>query len=192
MKKILSLVLAVSLLLGCTSALAESAITDQEGASVSMLAMNSWYSTVDLSDAYLLKKVAENANVTVNWTLIDPTTYSDTVSPMLAANQDLPDIIQLPDTDNNMTYLSSGMFIKLDEYFDIMPNYTKYLDANPFIKASLTAVDGHIYYVPQTVVTNNYQPVLMLNMPWLEKAGMEAPPPWTPSWKCSATIRKTT
>jgi hypothetical protein len=29
--------------------------------------------------------------------------------------------------------------------------------------------------VPQTVVTNNYQPVLMLNMPWLEKLGMEAP-----------------
>ncbi len=168
MKKILALVLALALCLSCLPVLAENA-------TVSMLAMNSWYSTVDLKDAYLLKKIADNAGVTVDWTLIDPTTYADTVSPMLAAGQDLPDVIQLPDTDNNMTYLSSGMFIKLDEYMDIMPNYSKYLEANPSIKASLTAVDGHIYYVPQTVVTNNYQPVLMLNMPWLEKAGMEAP-----------------
>lgn len=56
-----------------------------------------------------------------------------------------------------------------------MPNYTKYLEANPSIKAALTAVDGHIYYVPQTVVTSSYQPVLMYNMPWIEKLGIEPP-----------------
>jgi len=167
MKKTLSILLALCLLLGCASAFAEG--------TVSQLAMNSWYSTVDLKDAYLLNKIAENAGVTVEWNLIDPTTYSETVSPMLAAGQDLPDVIQLPDLDPNMTYLSSGMFEPLDEHFDIMPNYKKFLDENPIIKGSLTAVDGHIYYVPQTVVTNNYQPVLMYNMPWLEKAGLEAP-----------------
>jgi putative aldouronate transport system substrate-binding protein len=74
-----------------------------------------------------------------------------------------------------MDYLNSGNLVPLDEHFDIMPNYTAFLEKNPSIKATLTAVDGHIYYVPQTVVTNNYQPVLMLNMPWLEKLGMEAP-----------------
>ncbi len=167
MKKTLSILLALCLLLGCASAFADD--------TVSQLAMNSWYSTVDLKDAYLLNKIAENAGVTVEWNLIDPTTYSETVSPMLAAGQDLPDVIQLPDLDPNMTYLSSGMFEPLDEHFDIMPNYKKFLDENPIIKGSLTAVDGHIYYVPQTVVTNNYQPVLMYNMPWLEKAGIEAP-----------------
>lgn len=178
MKKVLSFLLTLALLVACcTAGLAESTapITDQEGATVSILAMNSWYSTVDLSDAYLLNVIAERANVDVQWNLIDPTTYSDTVSPMLASGQDLPDIIQLPDTDSNMTYLSTGMFVALDEYFDIMPNYVKFLDENPLIKASLTAIDGHIYYVPQTVVTNNYMPVMMYNMPWLEKLGIEAP-----------------
>ena len=167
MKKTLSILLALCLALGCASAFAAE--------TVSQLAMNSWYSTVDLKDAYLLKKIADNAGVTVEWNLIDPTTYSDTVSPMLAAAQDLPDVIQLPDTDPNMTYLSSGIFEPLDTHFDIMPNYKKFLDENPVIKGSLTAVDGHIYYVPQTVVTNNYQPVMMYNMPWLAKAGIEAP-----------------
>lgn len=165
--RILSVLLATMLLL-CGVASAETP-------TVSVLAMNSWYSTVDLSDAELLNDIAANAGVTVEWHLNDPTTYADSVSPMLASGQDLPDIVQLPDLDLNMDYLSTGMFEPLDEHFDIMPNYTKFLDANPDIKATLTAVDGHIYYVPQTVVTNNYQPVMMYNMPWIEKLGIEPP-----------------
>ncbi len=180
MKKTRIFALALALVMAlCCTAYAESAgelpLTTEEGASVSMLAMNSWYSTVDLSDATLLNELQTRAGVKIDWNLIDPTIYADTVSPMLASGQDLPDIIQLPDTDNNMTYLSTGMFIKLDEYLDIMPNYKKFLDENPIIKASLTAVDGHIYYVPQTVVTSTYQPVMMYNMPWIEKLGIEPP-----------------
>ncbi len=180
-KRLLACLLGV--MLGMTSAVAFAdvaytgvgPITDQEGATVSMLATNSWYSTVDLTNAVLLKEIADRANVTVNWNLIDPTIYKDTVSPMLAAGTDLPDILYMPDLDPNMTYLQSGLVVKLDEHFDIMPNYTKFLEAHPEIKASLTAVDGHIYYVPQTVVVKNYQPVMMYNMPWVEKLGMEAP-----------------
>ena len=175
MTRILCALMAMMMLMSCTALAESSAITDQEGATVSMLAMNSWYSTVDLSDAELLNEVQRRANVTIDWNLIDPTIYADTVSPMLANGQDLPDIIELPDTDSNMTYLSTGMFVKLDEYFDIMPNYTKFLDANPIIKASLTAPDGHIYYVPQTVVTSSYQPVLMINQLWLKKLNLETP-----------------
>ena len=168
MKKTLSILLALCLLLGCASAFADKP-------TISQLAINSYYSTVDLKDAYLLKKIADNAGVTVDWNLLDPGTYAESVSPMLASGQDLADVIMLPDLDLTQTYLSSGMFEPLDTHFDIMPNYKKFLDENPIIKGSLTAVDGHIYYVPQTVVTNNYQPVLMYNVRWLEKAGIEAP-----------------
>lgn len=168
-KRILALTLTLMMVLCSASALAT------EDVHVSMLAMNSWYSTVDLSNAQLLNEIAARANVTVDWNLIDPTIYSDTVSPMLAAGTDLPDIVQLPDLDANMIYLKSGMFVKLDEYMEHMPNYAKYLEANPDVKATLTATDGHIYYVPQTVVVKNYQPVMMYNMPWIEKLGIEAP-----------------
>lgn len=151
-------------------------VTEAEGATVSILAMNSWYSTVDLSkDALLLDEIQSRANVTIDWNLIDPTIYTDTVSPMLAAGADLQDIVLLPDLDVNMSYIKSGMFVALDEYFDSMPNYKKFLDENPDIKAALTATDGHIYYVPQTAVTNNYQPCMMLNVRWLEKLNMEEP-----------------
>ena len=145
MKKTLSILLALCLLLGCASAFAE------EKTTISQLAINSYYSTVDLKDAYLLKKIADNAGVNVDWNLLDPGTYADSVSPMLASGQDLADVIMLPDLDLTQTYLSSGLFEPLDTHFDIMPNYKKFLDENPIIKGSLTAVDGHIYYVPQTV-----------------------------------------
>ena len=179
--RILSLVLALALVFGLVPACAENLnlatlpLTTEEGATVSILAINSYYSNVDLRDATLLKEIANRAGVTIEWTLIDPSSYADSVSPMLASGKDLPDIIMMPDKDLNMDYLSSGLVEPLDEHFDLMPNYTAFLEKNPIIKGSLTAVDGHIYYVPQTVVTNNYQPVLMYNMPWLEKLGIEAP-----------------
>lgn len=150
-------------------------ITDAENATVSLLAMNSWYSNVDYADADIINTLATNAGVALDWTLVSPTNYSDSVSPMLASGSDLPDIVQLPDLDENMTYIKSGLFLALDEYMDYMPNYKKFLDANPTIKASLTAEDGHIYYVPQTVVTENYQPCLMMNVDWLNKLGLSVP-----------------
>lgn len=150
-------------------------ITDVPGQRISALAQNSYYTTVDLREAAIVKKVQEDANITVDWTLVDPTNYVDAVSPMLASGVDLPDIVLLPNLDENQSYITSGMFEPLDEHFDLMPNYSAWLDENPVIKASLTASDGHIYYVPTTNVTKNYQPVLMYNMKWLSDAGMEVP-----------------
>ena len=92
MKKTLSILLALCLLLGCASAFAENP-------TISQLAINSYYSTVDLKDAYLLKKIADNAGVTVDWNLLDPGTYAESVSPMLASGQDLADVVMLPDLD---------------------------------------------------------------------------------------------
>lgn len=150
-------------------------ITDLEGQTLSVLAQNSYYTTVDLRSAEIVKRVQEGANVTIDWTLVDPVNYIDAVSPMLASGVDLPDIILMPNLDENQSYITSGMVEPLDEHFDVMPNFSAWLDANPTIKASLTASDGHIYYVPTTNVTANYQPVIMYNMKWLSDAGLEMP-----------------
>ena len=76
--RILSLVLALALLLGLVPAGAESLnlatlpLTTEEGATVSILAINSYYSNVDLRDATLLKEIADRAGVTIEWTLSWP------------------------------------------------------------------------------------------------------------------------
>lgn len=193
---LLSLLLVASLVAGCSKSGTKNAdsadtssasegfvydgsgpITDKTDAAISFLATNSWYSTVDLTgpDAAIIKEVEKRAGVTVDWTMIDPTTYTDAVSPMLAAGTDLQDIVSLPDLDLNASYINSGLFEPLDKHFDLMPNFKSYLDANPEIKASLTAQDGHIYYVPTVGLADNYLPNLMYNVQWLKQLNMEEP-----------------
>ncbi|RDY26824.1 extracellular solute-binding protein [Lachnotalea glycerini] len=189
----LSLTLAAASLAGCSTSKSvensqgeredtynytgEGPITDQENASISILATNSWYSTVDLTsdDALIVKEVEKRAGVDVDWTMIDPTTYTDAVSPMLASGTDLQDIVSLPDLDLNSSYIKSALFEPLDTHFDLMPNYKAYLEANPEVKASLTAEDGHIYYVPTIGLADNYLPCVMYNQKWLDQLNMEQP-----------------
>lgn len=150
-------------------------ITDAEGASLKILAETSNYTTVDIANAEIVKTVIANSGVDVEWQLVDYNNYADSVGPMLTTGGADADIILLPDQDPNQTYIKSGLFAPLDEHFDQMPNFVKWLDENPVIKAEITAEDGHIYYVPGTNVGKDYQPVLMYNRRWLEKSGMEEP-----------------
>ena len=126
----------------------EAPITKEEGASLKILAETSNYTTVDIASAEIVETVIANAGITVDWNLVDYNNYADSVGPMLTAGSVDADIILLPDQDQNQVYIKSGMFVALDNYFSVMPNFSKWLDANPVIKAELTAEDGHIYYVP--------------------------------------------
>lgn len=150
-------------------------ITKEDGASLKILAQTSNYTNVDIASAEIVETVIANAGITVDWQLVDYNNYADSVGPMLTTGAVDADIVLLPDQDPNQTYIKSGMFVALDNYFSVMPNFSKWLDANPVIKAELTAEDGHIYYVPGTNVGKDYQPVLMYNQKWLKAAGMEAP-----------------
>ncbi len=150
-------------------------ITKDEGASLKILAQTSNYTNVDIASAEIVETVIANAGIKVDWQLVDYNNYADSVGPMLTTGAVDADIILLPDQDPNQTYIKSGMYVALDEHFASMPNFSKWLDANPVIKAEITAEDGHIYYVPGTNVGKDYQPVLMYNQKWLDKAGMKAP-----------------
>lgn len=147
-----------------------------EKPSISILAKNSWYTTIDYETCPIIQEVEKNSGYDINWKLRQPSSYYDAVRPLLQSNSsDLADLIQLPDLDANMEYIRAGVFVALDEHLELMPNFQLFLDEYPEIKASLTAEDGHIYYVPQTVLTSNYQPCIMYNQTWLDKAGIIEP-----------------
>lgn len=163
---------------GCTGLTScESKTTDEkiEKPTISILAKNAWYTNVDYSESKIVNTVIENSGYNVNWKLNAPSNYYDTVRPLLLGKSNLADIVQVPDLDANADYINAGDFVKLDQYMDSMPNFKKYLEENPIIRASLTAEDGHIYYVPQTVHTENYQPCIMYNMEWLNQLGLQVP-----------------
>ena len=146
-----------------------------EGGTLTILAQNSNYSYVDISKAPIVLKVFEEAGVSSSWQLYDYDNYEVEVSSLIMAGNTNADIIKIPDLDPNQVYIKSGLFVPLDEYFDYMPNFIQWLKDNPVEMAELTAEDGHIYYVPGTNVADDYQPCLMYNQVWLDKAGMKAP-----------------
>ena len=53
-------------------------------------------------------------------------------------------------SDALMRYGAEGRFVNLTELMDkgLMPSFKAYLDANPNVKAYITAYDGNIYYIP--------------------------------------------
>lgn len=144
---------------------------------ISVLAKNSWYTNVDYSQSEVVQMISEQSGYDVNWKLLQPNNYYDTVRKLLIAkdNNNLADIVQLPDLDVNMDYINAGTFVPLDQYMEYMPSFQEYLSQNPDIEASLTAQDGHIYYVPQTVLTQNYQPCVMYNTEWLKRFRLKQP-----------------
>lgn len=133
------------------------------GVHISILAKNSQYTDVDYESTEVIRKVSENSGYDIEWKLRQPDSYYDVVRELILNGDTLADIIQLPDMDMNMEYINTGKFVCLDEYLDYMPNYKKFLQSNPDIKASLTTDTGHIYYVPQTVLTCNYGLCVMYN-----------------------------
>ena len=147
----------------------------QDGGTLKILAEKSNYTNVDISKAPIVLKVFEEAGVEPDMHLIDYDKYEEEATPLISSGDTDADIIKIPGSDPNQVYIKSGLFVPLDEYFDYMPNFTKWLSLNTVEKAELTAEDGHIYYVPGTNVADDYQPCLMYNQVWLDKAGMEAP-----------------
>ncbi len=152
----------------------EAPITE-DGGTLKVMAQKSNYTNVDITKAPIVLKIFEEAGVDVEWELYDYDAYASIADPIISSGDTNADIIKVPDNDPNQVYIKTGLFVPLDEFFDYMPNYTKWLAANPVEKAELTAEDGHIYYVPGLNVADDYQPCLMYNQVWLDKAGMKAP-----------------
>ena len=147
----------------------------KDGGKIKILAQTSNYANVDIAEAPIVKAVFEEAGVEPDWQLINYDDYEKEAGPLISSGETDADIIKIPDNDPNQVYIKSGLFVPLDEFFDYMPNFTKWLSENAVEKAELTAEDGHIYYVPGINVANDYQPCLMYNQVWLDKAGMKAP-----------------
>lgn len=135
----------------------------KDGGTIKILAQTSNYANVDIAEAPIVKKVFEEAGVEPDWQLIDYDNYEKEAGPLISSGETDADIIKIPDNDPNQVYIKSGLFAPLDEFFDYMPNFTKWLSENPVEKAELTAEDGHIYYVPGINVSDDYQPCLMYN-----------------------------
>jgi ABC-type sugar transport system, periplasmic component len=145
---------------------------------LTLLAVNSNYSSADLAVAPIVQEIAKRSGLTIKFQLLPPGNYADALKPRLAAAADLPDIIYLPDKDPTMKYIQGGIFIPINElYQKYGVNLKKLYSGGQYasVKSSLTTPDGTMYYVPQLGLGLNYQPCFMVNEKWLAAVGMKEP-----------------
>ena len=86
-----------------------------------------------------------------------------------------PDLIQVPGSDAELqSYIDAGLFKDMTEYYDTLGvNMKKQFEKHPNLKAELTTVDGHMYYLPYIFTTDSNMRCLMINARWVENLGMK-------------------
>ena len=187
MKKLLSLLLALTMLLTCASAMAEipagfhaegMPIVDKP-VSFSVLTMR-WG---DMGDSFtsnpFLVNLEKEANVKVEWQIVSSNDWGDQKPIMLAGGESvLPDVVLGFQTFNESDIINNvEYFLPLEDLIEqYMPNLTKAFEEMPALKAISTSADGHIYSLPSRMpkrpVACN---VPVINMKWLENLNLEVP-----------------
>ncbi len=131
---------------------------------------------MDFENMAWLQEILRLANVELDMEILDPASYGDAIKPRLAAGIDLPDVIQMPSTDTDMTYVNSGMFLELtDLYGKYAVNLSWRFEDNPTVMSQMTTPDGKVFYVPVINMSLDYIPNLLIQSEWLENLNLDVP-----------------
>lgn len=149
---------------------AEDTATDEP---VQLTAYISHISDTERFPLPVLATLAEEANVEVEWTVMNMGDWATQKSVILASG-DLPDMLiacSLTDAD-----VSSGSFIDLMPYMETAPNIQEFLETNADAMNMAATADGAIYALPGQPALRPYSgDTLYVNQVWLDALDMEAP-----------------
>lgn len=182
-KTLVSLILAIILAampvlaLGDGEFNAEGLPIVNEPITLRVLVCNDAENPADLNDLPIMKKLEEDTGIHIEWIMPGAEAYAEKRSLMLATG-DLPDLIAGQCTDaEQIQYGSVGAFLPLEDLIDqYAPNLKAIFEARSWVKAMVTAPDGHIYATP----TVNEGPwsrshIILINKSWLEKLNLAMP-----------------
>jgi putative aldouronate transport system substrate-binding protein len=191
MKKILALVLAAMMLLGCCSALADDPPLKQpliEAANALKPSENLYFENgleitgvgmiynnypTAFDGCYLWPAIKNLTNTTVNvdWRVED--NYSTQIATILASGK-LPDIITAG-AYGVSNLADEGAIIPLDDYLDLIPNIVEAVGEDRMAK--WRSADGHVYTIP-TIVNVPGSQTVMIRKDWLDALNMSEPQTW--------------
>ncbi len=189
MKRILSLSLALMLLLSATvfaepyisRPLGELPLTTDDVTLTILIGQDTLIE--DYETNLFTKYVEENTGVKLDFELL-PAAGDEALNKlivMLASGQKLPDVISYAiDLNTTSTLATTGRLLALDSYIGVCtPNLDASMARYPefeLLKYS-TAMDGHIYALPQHAggLNDTVPSKLVMNRVWLENLGLEAP-----------------
>lgn len=194
MKKIVSMLLAGSMVLGMTACGSKDSSTQgQIDTSVTKFHIFAGISSLspDNSEKPVIQQMNEAMGVTIEWDCISGDTLTEKKNLVLNSGTDMPDAFMgasLSDYEI-ITNGSNGIFIPLESYIneETMPNFSKLVKERPELLATCTMPDGHIYTLPTISEMgftysdgNNYYigaiPQFMaINKEWLAAVNMDMP-----------------
>ena len=191
MKKALSLLLAVLMLMSVLTACGETESTEPNAEQTEFNVVSGISAlSAGYDDNVVLNEMMTNAGITINWE-----TMSDSLAEQVSiriAGDELPDAFQAVGFSNYdlARYGAQGTFIDLTPYItpEIMPNLCAIFEKYPEYKAAVTQADGKIYGLPSgermgTSATGAEEDFdigcipqfTMINKRWLDELGLEVP-----------------
>ena len=176
MKKLVSLMLAVAMLLS----LAPAAFAAEDVKEIDVMV---WYRDIDdLNFAEMPYYndpefgITAQSGVKANFNQVKGSDWSTKLNLMFAGGE-YPDIILRGDINLEMYGVDQEILLPLDEYIDqYMPTYKALLEADPQLAAALKSSNGKTYQIgwiiPQNINLNSH---LFINTQWLKNLNIEMP-----------------
>ena len=179
-KKLVSLLLALSLLLGCASALAGDDYPAEKVSYNVWIRMRPMNGNAD--DMEIFKLMEEKTNVHLNFEQIPQADWEEKILQNLNGGKDLPDAYYSGYSLNStqlLFYAGQGLLLPLNDLIEqYMPNFKAKLEAHPEVKAAITAPDGNIYSLPFCRfdgLTGQIPSNMFINKVWLDKLNLSVP-----------------
>ena len=172
MKKIVSLLLALCLVMGIGAALAD----DKVELTAFQYALENQNCDFN-NDFWYFQQIEEKTNTHVTFDMVKDSDWATKANLMFSIPDQMPDMILRHAVDVEEYGVSQGLLLPLDEYLteEIMPNYVSRMNLN-HASDSIPASDGKTYYIGYLMAQNvNHNGTWYVNQTELDKLGLEAP-----------------
>lgn len=178
MKKLVSLLLAVALLVSVFSTLAVA----EEKVTVSLLTTRNSTATNDIEDVWFFKYLAQKMNVDFE---LEQTLETDQRISLMFASDSVPDLvwgIRLSNNDVMVYGVQEGMLLNWKDLItpELMPNTYQAMQDYPDAFTASTAPDGNIYTLPMITGSSYYANTgsfsaairMYINKDWMDACGI--------------------
>ena len=178
MKKLVSLLLAVALLVSVFSTLAVA----EEKVTVSLLTTRNSTATNDIEDVWFFKYLAQKMNVDFE---LEQTLETDQRISLMFASDSVPDLvwgIRLSNNDVMVYGMQEGMLLNWKDLItpELMPNTYQAMQDYPDAFTASTAPDGNIYTLPMITGSSYYANTgsfsaairMYINKDWMDACGI--------------------
>lgn len=190
MKRYMALALALTMLLCCASALAETATGNIKPLTYHTYPLTeepvtyTWIVSTkisDVNDTPVIQNFEELTGVHIDWIHVSEAD-AETRRNLMWASGDIPDIIGTGMFTSNdlLSYYQYGVLLPISDYIDTcMPNFKDLTSREGYtgVLDSITLSDGKIYSLPAVQADNHTQVTsqVSINVNWLDQLGLDMP-----------------